>query len=211
MPSLSAQPVNTLDDLRDRLAREKPTTDELVLIMGAGNIIMGDEGVGPTALDYLHKHYDFPENVALLDVATTGISMLPNLEGMDHLIIIDAADDSGHPPGTVIFYTPEDLADQQVMHSAHDQRLTDVLFAAKLTGIELKSVVVVGVQVESLEHFVLELSEPVKEAIPVACAATLHCLQELGYAATARSDVEVNPVLLDALQNYGPETSSKED
>ncbi|MCL2403240.1 MAG: hydrogenase maturation protease [Coriobacteriia bacterium] len=208
-PDLSAQPVNTLDDLRERFEsrKEDSSLDELILIMGAGNIIMGDEGIGPVALDYLHKRYDFPDNVALLDVATTGISMLPNLEGMDHLIIIDAANDSGHPPGTVIFYTPEDLANQQVMHSAHDQRLTDVLFAAQLTGIELKSVVVVGVQVQTLEHFVLELSEPVQAAIPIACAATLHCLSELGYTATAKSDVEPDPILLDALENYAPEDS----
>lgn len=224
IPALSTQPVNTLDDLRDRLAaasecatgdtacvsaccKEVLGGDELVLVMGAGNIIMGDEGLGPVALHYLHDHFDFPANVALLDVATTGISMLPNLKGMDHLIILDAAKDSGHPPGTVIFYTPEDLANQQVMHSAHDQRLTDVLFAAKLTGIELKSIVVVGVQVERLEQFVLELSEPLKKAVPIVCAAALHCLSDLGYPATPKEGVELDATLLDALQNYAPETN----
>ena len=204
MDLLSAQPVNTVDELKEKVACGE-ISGELIMLMGAGNIIMADEGIGPVALKYLYKHYDFPENVGLLDVATTGLSMLPNLEGFDHLVIIDAANDSGHPPGTVIFYTPEDLADQQVMHSAHDQRLTDVLFAAKLTGIELKSVVVVGVQIESLEQFVLELSESVQAAIPIACAAALHCLDELGYKATPKPDVKIDPILLDALANYAPE------
>jgi len=200
------QPVNTLDDLREKIAAEEVSiTGDRVLLMGAGNTIMGDEGIGPVALDYLYQHFDFPDNVALLDVATTGISMLPNLEDSDHLIIIDAANDSGHPPGTVIFYTPDDLADQQVMHSAHDQRLTDVLFAAHMTGIELKSVVIVGVQVQTLEQFVLELSKPVQDAVPIACAAALHCLSELGFQATPKLDVKIDPALLDALHNYAPE------
>ena len=205
--SLFPQPVNTLDDLKHDMAQGEVVDGEMILLMGAGNTIMADEGIGPVALEYLYSHFDFPRNVALLDVATTGLGMLPNLEGMDHLIIIDAANDSGHPPGTVIFYTPEDLANQQVMHSAHDQRLTDVLFAAKMTGIELKSVVIVGVQVELLEQFVLELSKPVQAAIPIACAAALHCLKELGYEAIPKSDVELDPTLLDALQNYAPEGS----
>jgi len=179
-----------------------------VLILGAGNTIMADEGVGPVALEYLQQHFDFPPEVQLLDVATTGLAMLSYLEGHDHLIIIDAAKDSGHPPGTVIFYTPEDLNMQQVMHSAHDQRLTDVLFAAKMSGIELKSVVIVGVQVELLAEFVLELSKSVQDAVPIACAAALHKLSELGYEAVAKDGVEIDPVLMDALCHHGPEQST---
>jgi len=203
---IHAQPVNTLDALRDKITANDPAAaGEKVLLMGAGNIIMADEGIGPVAVDYLHKHFDFPPNIALVDVATTGIGMLSNLEGMDHLIIIDAADNSGHLPGTVIFYTPEDLAAQQVMHSAHDQRLTDVLFAASLTGIELQSVAIVGVQIARLAEFVLELSEPVKEAVPIACAGALHKLRELGFEARPKPEVQINPALLDALENFAPE------
>ena len=179
-----------------------------VLILGAGNTIMADEGIGPVALEYLNTHFDFPSEVELLDVATTGLAMLSYLEGYDHLIIIDAAQNSGHPPGTVIFYTPDDLAMQQVMHSAHDQRLTDVLFAAKMSGTELKSVVIVGIQIKLLAEFVLELTEPVQAAIPIACAAALHCLQELGYEATPKPNTEIDSRLLDALCNYGPESTN---
>ena len=178
---------------------------EKVLVLGAGNTVMADEGIGPVALASLHEQFDFPPEVELLDVATTGLAMLSYLKGYDHLIVLDAAQDSGHGPGTVIFYTPEDLAAQQVMHSAHDQRLTDVLRAAAFTGIELKSVVVVGVQIARLAEFVLELSEPVAAAVPIACAAALHCLRNLGYEATPKPGVETNPVLLDALTNYAPE------
>ena len=176
---------------------------ERVLILGAGNTIMADEGIGPVALETLASHFDFPPQVELLDVATTGLAMLTYLEGYDHLIIIDAAKDSGHEPGTVIFYTPEDLADRQVMHSAHDQRLTDVLFAAAMSGIELKSVVIVGVQIAVLTEWVMELSEPVAAAVPVACAAALHRLRELGYEATSKPDTDAS-LVLKALDEYAP-------
>ena len=206
MLDLHAQPVNTSDDLKRAIEKgELKIEGDTILLLGAGNIIMADEGIGPLALKYLHEHFDFPVNVGLLDVATTGMGMLSNLEGFDHLVIIDATDNSGHPPGTVIFYTPEDLGQQQVMHTAHDQRLTDVLFAAALTGIELKSVKIVGVQIQSMEQFVLELSPPVQEALPIACAAALHCLRDLGFESTAKAGVEVDARLMDALQNYAPE------
>ena len=177
---------------------------ERVLILGAGNTIMADEGIGPVALETLHNAFDFPPEVELMDVATTGVAMLSYLEGYDHLIIIDAAKDSGHAPGTVIFYTPEDLDSQQVMHSAHDQRLTDVLRAAVMSGIELKSVVIVGVQIAVLAEWILELSEPVEAAIPVACAATLHSLSNLGYEATPKPEADTNAIL-EALADYAPE------
>jgi hydrogenase maturation protease len=180
---------------------------EHVLIIGAGNTVMADEGVGPTALAYLQEHFDFPAEVELLDVGTTGLAMLSYLQGFDHLIVLDAAQDTGHPPGTVLFFTPDELASQQVMHSAHDQRLTDVLRAAALTGIDLKSVVVIGVQIESLAEFVLSLSEPVEQAVPIACAAALYRLKELGYQASPKPEAKINPKLLEALKTYAPETT----
>jgi hydrogenase maturation protease len=165
---------------------------------------MADEGIGPVAIETLAHQFDFPPEVELLDVATTGLAMLSYLKGQDHIIIIDAAKDSGHEPGTVIFYAPEDLANQQVMHSAHDQRLTDVLYAAALSGIELKSVVIVGVQIAVMAEWILELSEPVQAAVPVACAAALHCLRELGYEATPKPDADTTAII-EALNDYAPE------
>jgi hydrogenase maturation protease len=170
---------------------------------------MADEGVGPTCLALLGECFDFPEQVELLDVGTTGLAMLSYLKGFDHLIILDAAQETGHPAGTVILFTPEDLVTNQVMHSAHDMRLMDVLQAAIMTGIEMKSTIVVGVQIASLQEWVLELTPAVKAAVPIACAAVLDQLRNLGIEATPKPGVTIDPVLMDALQNYAPEGSDR--
>lgn len=175
---------------------------ERVLIMGAGNTIMADEGVGPRALELLDSLYDFPANVELMDVGTTGLTILDYLREVDHLIVLDAAKETGHEPGTVILFTAEELAQNQVMHSAHDARLIDVLKAAKLMGIDLKSVVVVGVQVASLTQWVMELSEEVEAALPLACAACLELLKAMKIDFSLKENVEPHPLIEEARRDF---------
>jgi len=174
-----------------------------ILIMGAGNTVMADEGVGPRCIEALFEWFEFPEHVALTDVGTTGLSMIDVLREYDHLIVLDAAKDTGHPAGTVILYTPEDLAQHQVLHSAHDMRFVDVLKSAKLMGIELESIVIVGIQIQDMTEWVLDLTEPVASAIPVACALALQQLQELGVTPTPKPDADIPADLWDALENFG--------
>lgn len=182
------------------------TTDR-ILLMGAGNDIMGDEGIGPRCIAELDRQFAFPDNVELVNVGTTGLGILDILREADRLVILDAAQDTGHDPGTVILFDVEDLAGRQVMHSMHDMRLIDVLKAASMVGIELKSIDIVAVQIERIAEWVLELSAPVEAAVPVACAAALQKLAAVGVAASPRPGVETDPILLDALENFGPDSS----
>ena len=174
------------------------------LILGAGNTVMADEGIGPRCIEALAMWFDFDDGVDLVDVGTTGLGMLDLLRDYDHLIVIDAAKDTGHPAGTVVLFTPEDLAQHQVLHTAHDMRLIDVLKSARLMGIELDSVIIVAVQVADISEWVLELTESVAEAIPVACAAALQQLEALGAAFTPKPDVVLPTALTDALTNFAP-------
>lgn len=172
--------------------------------MGAGNEVMGDEGIGPACIAELDRCIELPEGVELVNVGTTGLGIIDMLRDYDRLVIIDAAQETGHEPGTVLLMSVEDLANQQVMHSLHDMRLIDVLKAASMIGVEMKSVAIVAVQIARIAEWVLELSEPVAEAVPVACAAALQELSALGVDWSLREGVDVNPLLLDALENFGP-------
>lgn len=173
-----------------------------ILLIGAGNTVMADEGIGPRCLEAMDGWYDFPENVELLDAGTMGLSLLDNLRQCDHLVVIDAAKETGHEPGTVILFTPEDLAQNQVLHSAHDMRLVDVLNAAKFMGVELKSAVIVGVQIGSMQEWVLELTPALEAAIPIACACALSELGKLGVVPSPKPDVCIPAELIDALENF---------
>lgn len=186
-------------------------TKDQILIMGAGNTIMADEGIGPRCLEELIRLFEFPANVTLLDVGTTGLGIIDDLREVDRVIILDAAQDTGHPAGTVLLLTPQELAANQVMHSAHDVRMVDVFTAASMMGIDFKSVVIIAVQVESLAAFVLELSESVAAAIPIACAAALDQLQLMGINPALREGEAMPEAMVDALENFGPQPEDELD
>ncbi len=177
---------------------------ERILVMGVGNPLMRDEGIGPRVVELLSAGYDFPDNVEVVDAGTMGYYILDMLRGVDRLILVDAVRETGHPAGTVLLLTPDDLAANQVMHSLHDLRIVDVLQAAALTD-RAPETVCVGVQIESIEEWVLELSPPCAEAIPVAAAAVLDQLAELGVVPTPHEGADnVNAQVLEAMRTYEP-------
>jgi hydrogenase maturation protease len=178
-------------------------SENRILVMGVGNPLMRDEGVGPRVVELLMAAYEFPENVEVTDAGTMGLTILDLIRDVDHLIVADAVKDTGHPAGTVLTLTPEDMADNQVLHSLHDVLLVDVLQNAMLLG-RCPATVVVGVQIESIEQWVLELSEPVEEAIPVAAAAVVDQLRELGVEPTAKIGTDANAAIIAAMRTFEP-------
>ncbi|MCL2504271.1 MAG: HyaD/HybD family hydrogenase maturation endopeptidase [Coriobacteriia bacterium] len=177
---------------------------ERILIIGVGNPLMRDEGVGPRAAELLMAGYAFPDNVEVVDAGTMGLSILNLLVDIDHLIVVDAIKDTGHAAGTVLVLAPEDVADNQVMHSLHDMRLSDVLQNAMLIGKAPKNTVLIGVQIERIEEWVLELSPPVEAALPVAIAAVLDELDRLDVKPSPKTDSDIDAMVIEALRTYAP-------
>lgn len=160
---------------------------EKVLVLGIGNILMKDEGVGCRVVEELYARYEFPDNVDLDDSGTMGMTILNLLRQYDFVLVVDAVDGTGHPGGTVVRLDPEDIAPNQVMHSLHDTRFVDVLKAAELIGV-MPEGHVVGIQVEDMapEELTIGLSEPVEAAIDTAIDAVLTVLAERGIEATEK-------------------------
>lgn len=175
-----------------------------ILVMGVGNPLMRDEGIGPRVAEMLLTAYEFPENVEIVDAGTMGYSILDMFRGVDHLIVMDAMRDTGHPAGTVLVLSPADLAENQVMHSLHDTRLTDVLGAAALID-RAPETVCVTMQIEAIEEWVLELSEPCEAALPLAAGAVLEQLALLGITPDVRAEAAgVDASIIEALRSYAP-------
>ena len=97
------------------------------LVLGLGNVIMGDEGVGVHVVRALEKH-TLPANVECLDGGTGGFILLEPLQNAGHIILIDATDD-GNPPGTVTRTTPRFSQDYPPTLTAHDIGVKDLLDA----------------------------------------------------------------------------------
>ena len=137
--------------------------DERVIVLGIGNPLVEDEGVGVRVAETLMAGYRFPEDVEVMDAGTMGMGMLGIFKEYAHVVVVDAVDETGEPAGTIVRMSPEEIAPSQVLHSLHDVKLADVLQAAALMGAE-PHVEFVGVQVASMREMVLEMTPDVEDA-----------------------------------------------
>lgn len=172
---------------------------ERILIIGIGNPLMTDEGVGVRVAELLMSNFRIPDGVEIVDAGTMGLGILNLFRDRDFILVVDAVDKTGHPPGTVVMLTPEDLAPNQVMHSLHDVRFTDVLDAAKLTGMEPEALCI-GIQVASMEQWVTELTPAVEAALPTAIDAVLDVLAERGVTLVPESSKSTDAGIIEAIR-----------
>jgi hydrogenase maturation protease len=134
-----------------------------VLVLGVGNLLMGDEGVGIHILRTL-EHEAVAPGVRLLDGGTGGVNLLTELDGADDVVLIDATRD-GRPAGTITFLQPELVGDLPRGLGAHDFGLKDLFAAAALTG-RLPRIHLFTLAVEEVRPMCTELSASVAAAVP---------------------------------------------
>lgn len=135
-----------------------------LLVLGIGNLLLQDEGVGVLLQIADQMHTNFPDTVQLLDGGTGGIILLEPMEQADKIILIDATID-GQPAGTVTRLTPRFSADYPRTLTAHDIGLKDLLDAFHLKGTH-PNVVLFAVSIDSVSHLSVELNPPLKEKLP---------------------------------------------
>ena len=160
-----------------------------IMVMGIGNPLVRDEGIGPAIVEQLLSRFEFPDNVQITDCGTMGMTILNHFRECDHMIVVDAVDGTDEDPGTVMLLTPDEIAPNQVLHSLHDMRFIDVLQAAELLG-SAPTAVVVGIQVADIGGLHIGLTPPVEAAIPAAIDAVLELLAEQGVVPVARGEDE---------------------
>ncbi|MDP3849845.1 MAG: hydrogenase maturation protease [Luteolibacter sp.] len=139
-----------------------------VLILGVGNLLMGDEGVGVHVLRLLEKGVT-PVGVRMLDGGTGGINLLREFEGVRDIVLIDATRD-GNPAGTVSFLQPSDACELPRGLGAHDFGLKDLFAVSALLG-ELPSIHLYTISVEEIRPMCMELSPAVAAAVPDVAGA----------------------------------------
>ncbi len=150
-----------------------------VLILGLGNILLRDEGLGVKLLQEMEKEFLFPEEVILHDGGTGAFFLLPYLFSAEKVIIIDAVK-SGNPPGTILFEPLSALPrDTLEKISLHEIGLPDLLRILEFAGKNFEEIFLAGIEPKNLEVG-LELSEEVKRAIPELKEKILSLLKEWG-------------------------------
>jgi hydrogenase maturation protease len=161
----NTSPAVCSEDSIDKIGR--------VLVLGLGNLLLKDEGVGPHIAAELQKH-DLPANVEVIDGGTAGLDILLSQEGLDKLVIVDAIR-FGKKAGTIyrLSFRGEEknkLArlfnpNNSSRISLHQLGLIEALAAAEKLNCLPKEIVIIGVEPKQINHG-LELTEHVKQKIP---------------------------------------------
>ncbi len=135
------------------------------LVLGIGNVLQGDEGVGVRVVRYLEESGRLPEGAQCLDGGTSSLALLEPMLAADRIIVVDATMD-GNPPGTLARLEPRFASDFPPRITAHDIGFKDLLDSYYLLGSR-PEVVLYTVSIGGLQSLGLELSDRVAEAIPV--------------------------------------------
>ena len=143
------------------------------LVLGLGNILMGDEGIGVYAVRSLEQH-QLPPNVECLDGGTGGFTLLEPLQNADRIILIDAAADDS-PPGTVTRTTPRFSRDYPPTLTAHDIGMKDLLDMFYIQGGE-HEIVLYAITIDPQQPIRMSLSP---EGTSAAAVAVQEILAEL--------------------------------
>jgi len=142
-------------------------------IYGIGNILMGDDGIGPAVVAYLESNFPLNSDVTLEDLGTPSLDLPNYMTGYDRVIFIDAiaADD---PPGTIRLYSRDEIVATPpgIRVSPHEPTINDALIVLDFAGSAPKDVVLVGIVPQTLEGG-MTLSPAVAGAVPRAAAAVM--------------------------------------
>ena len=159
----------------------KPASQAIgVLVLGLGNVLLGDDGLGAAAVARLERNYRIPPGVHLEDGGTLGMSLLGLLAESDRVILVDAVR-TVSPPGTLVRIDGEEVMDAvRDRLSPHQVGVADLLDAARLIGRYPDSVTLLGLVPETIDLSVVR-SDAVEVKLDELVEAIVREVQSLGY------------------------------
>ena len=150
-----------------------------IALLGVGNILLKDEGIGVRVVQGLMSDYSFPPHVQLIDGGTLGPHLLNHIKGFAEIIVIDAVQ-GGEKPGTLYKFLLDQIPFEVTAKlSTHQIGILEVLSQVKLLG-EQPRVTFIGIEPEDISPWGMELSPRIKEKIPALIDMTLNELEQLG-------------------------------
>ncbi|MBI5576368.1 MAG: hydrogenase maturation protease [Deltaproteobacteria bacterium] len=150
--------------------------DTPVVVLGCGNPLFGDDGIGPAAVEYLLCNFDIPRNVTVMNAGTGVRNLLFDIVLGDgtvkKLIVVDAID-AGRTPGEILVIDPADIAPKKLFDfSMHQMPTSNLLLELKdHCGVDVR---IISVQVQCIPDVVRPgLSEPLSRSLPSLCGKIL--------------------------------------
>ncbi len=135
-----------------------------IIIMGVGNILFTDEGVGVRVAEALNQQYEFPENVRIVDGGVLGMNLLGTISQADVLIVVDAVR-NGQPPGTLYRLEGEDIPKRVLAkNSLHQVDLLEALTFCQALD-KSPETVIIGIEPEDIKTVGLEMTATVRNKL----------------------------------------------
>lgn len=165
--------------------------DRSVTVIGLGNPLMGDDGLGVLATQRLREEWHIPPEVELIDGGTWGMKLLPAIEDAESLLLIDAID-FGMPPGTDIELDRNEIPRAFALKvSPHQIDVAEVLALGELRNRLPDRMVALGLQPEKIE-FGAPLSRRVAERMDSLIANIVYQLKLWGHECVPRAGVRAH-------------------
>jgi hydrogenase maturation protease len=136
-----------------------------VLIGGIGNILLGDDGVGPYIARLLMAYFEFDEGVEIADLGTPALDLIDQISGRDAVILIDSIKVNSEP-GTVLLYRKPDIMHlrPEVRMDPHSPALVETLLSVEMFAIAPRDVLLIGIAGASYDSG-CRLSTPVSASV----------------------------------------------
>ena len=159
-----------------------------LLVMGLGNILWGDDGLGVAAVEKLLCNFHVPDGVRVLDGGTLGLALLPVIQDAERVVLIDAIRQEEARPGEIVRIEGDDVAPAvRDRLSPHQVGVTDLLDAARLLGCYPEQLVLLGIVPASLD-FGFGPSAEVECQLDNLVNRVVEQALEWGYAFRSRGD-----------------------
>ena len=168
-----------------------------ILVLGIGNLLFGDEGIGVHFIKYMGEKYQFEgeHQIDIIDGGTLAQRLIPIIVEYDHVIIIDTINAPGVEAGEVYFFDFDavpDCVDWQ--GSAHEVEMLQTLNMMDLAG-DRPSTMIMGVVPTVIEATEFSLSEGVAAAVPLMEKTLLDYLKTMHVNAIKKSEVDIQAIL----------------
>ena len=155
-------------------------------VLGIGNVLMGDDALGPYVVKWLDARYEVAPEVELLELGTPGADLALHLDGLDAAVVVDTVQVRGEPGELRLLDKAQLLARKPVLPaSPHEPGLREALFTLEFRGGAPEQVRFVGV-IPAFVEMEVGLSPAVRAAVPAALAEVVRQLAALGVAARER-------------------------
>lgn len=137
------------------------------IVIGVGNPLLGDDGVGIRVARELSRRFDNHAGVAVTELYAGGLRLMETMVGFDRALVVDAMVTGACPPGSVRCFAPEELGATRNLRCAHDTSLPAALAMGEMLGLALpREIRIWGVEAACCEEFGETLTAPVEGAVP---------------------------------------------